>query len=115
MRLKTVKFKKVISWIKKNRRPITVFTMGGNSCLIVSYCVDRKAICISGSNGKTIVVEESFWQHAMEYIESLSDDDSLKTKMYERPNVVCNELSGISNFGPSFPAICKAYWTYHKR
>lgn len=115
MRLKVVKFQKIISWIKKNHRPITVFTMGGESALIVSYCVDQNAICIIGSNGKTIIVNETIWQHVMDYIKGLSDEDSLKVSSYARPNVVCEELRNLSNFSPSIPAICKAYWAYHKK
>jgi hypothetical protein len=114
MRLETVESEEVIGWIKKNRRPITVFTLGGESCLIVSYCVDRKAICITGSNGKAIVVDETIWQEVVDYIKGLSDEDSLKSSSYARPNVVTKKLKKVSNFNPAIPAICKAYWAYHK-
>lgn len=93
---------------------MTVFTMGGNSFIIVSLLEDD-SICITGSNGRSILIGETIWGQAMSYIRNVPiDADTWKSATYARPNVVCSELANYTNFGPSFPAICKAYWCYHK-
>ena len=113
-RLKTVEFERLIKWLKRNRNRLTVFTLGGTSYIVVTRMSDG-AVCITGSTGISVRVDSKTWEHAMSFIEKIKkDEDTWKAKYYARPNVLSPELRNITNFGPSFPAICKAYWAYHK-
>ena len=113
-RLKPITYDQLIRWLRRNHFRMTVFTLGGNSYIIVAQLEDD-SICIIGSNGKSIRVNQTIWEHAMSYIASIpNDSDTWKAATYARPNIVCPELANNMNFGPSFPAICKAYWCYHK-
>ncbi len=114
-RLKTVGFERIVRWVKRNHTPLTIFTLNGESYIIVSVMSDG-AICITGSTGVSISVDSETWGHAMDFIERIDNNkDTWKSTSYARPNVISPELRDITNFGPSFPAICKAYWAYHKR
>ena len=111
-RLNPITFDQLQRWLDKNHGSMTVFTMGGNSYLNIAQ-ISQSGIRIAGSNGKYICVNEAEWKQAMDYMKNIADDkDTLRVATYARPNVVCPGLN--SNFGPSFPAICRAYWCYHK-
>lgn len=114
-RLKPVDYQKLIKWLKRNRYRMTVFTMGGTSYIIVSLFSDGE-ISITGSTGVSIRVDATTWAHAMSFIENIREDrDTWKSASYARPNLVAPEIADNLNFGPSFPAICKAYWCYHSK
>ena len=113
-RLKTISFQHVSKWLDRNKNRMTVFTMGGTSYLVVTRYSDD-TICITGSTGITVRVDEQVWEHVMDYIRSVEkDEDTWKAKTYARPNIVAPELAELSNYGPAIPAICKAYWCYHR-
>lgn len=114
-RLLPITYSQLKRWLKRNHNRITVFTLGGSSYIILTL-LDNDSICITGSNGKSILIGESIWEQAMAYITSIhSDNNTWKAAEYARPNVICPELADKMNFGPTFPAVCKAYWCYHKR
>lgn len=111
-RLKPITFDQLQHWIERNHGSMTVFTMGGTSYIRVAQ-ISPDSIRIEGSNGNYICVSDAEWKQAMEYIKNIADDkDTWRVATYARPNVVYLDLN--PNFGPSFPAICKAYWCYHK-
>ena len=114
-RLEPITYVQLKRWLKRNHFRMTVFTLGGNSYVIVMQLEDD-SICITGSNGKSIRVSEPEWKQAMSFIKRIPlDADTWKAASYARPHVIFPTLAGNMNFGPSFPAICKAYWCYHKR
>ncbi len=114
-RLKPITYQQLLRWLKRNKGRMTVFTMGGNSFIIVSLLNDE-SICITGSTGHSIRVQDSEWGQGMEYIRRIArDEDTWKVATYARPNILFQEESAYMNFGPSFPAICKAYWAYHRK
>ena len=94
---------------------MTVFTLGGTSFIIVSKLIDN-SICITGSTGLSIRINEEQWGLAMDYLKEIEKDtDTWRVASYARPNFLFREEKRYTSFGPSFPAICKAYWCYHKR
>ena len=104
-RLKTITYGQLKKWLKRNHYKMTVFTLGGTSFITIVQLEDD-SICITGSNGKSILIGESTWEHAMSYVSNIPDEkDTWKTATYARPHVVCPELANNMNFGPSFPAI----------
>ncbi len=114
-RLKPISYQQLLRWLKRNKNRMTVFTMGGNSYIVVSLIVDG-TICITGSNGSSIRIQEHEWEQAMEYIRGIEhDEDTWKSATYARPHILFPREATFTNFGPSFPAICKAYWAYHQK
>lgn len=112
-RLKTITFGQLIDWLKKKQNKIDVPTMGKQSHIIV-YLQNNKTIRIEGSTQTSITVNKDDWEKAMDYIRSIRNPaDTMKSKYYARPNIVVPGIN--SNFGPSFPAICKEYWKCHAR
>lgn len=114
-RLKPVAFSTVMKWLKINRNRLFIPTLGGRSYLVLTLFYDG-ALCVTGSTGITIRVDETMWMHSMDYIASIHRaEDTWKASYYARPFEVAPELKKLSNYGPSFPAICKAYWKNHMK
>ena len=101
--------------VKAKSLPDDCFHYGWNK-LYNCFTFSDGEISITGSTGVSIRVDATTWAHAMSFIENIREDrDTWKSASYARPNLVAPEIAGNLNFGPSFPAICKAYWCYHSK
>lgn len=112
MRIKSVTFSKLKTWLSRNHNCLPVFLTGGKNHFEV-HSLYGGDIVIIGSQCIGLVINESQWTEMMDYLDSLSDEQTFKTASFA-PGSKAPVFNNCAAFGPNFQAICKAYWMYHK-
>lgn len=113
-RLECISFGQLLKWLHRNHNKLPIFFLGGRNHFYVCFLNDT-TVFFKGETDDGLIVDNNIWDHVMDYMRSLGDKESNQARYYTRPYVVCEELRTNPYYGPNFPAICKAYWTYHKR
>ena len=112
--LECISFNQLLKWLHRNYNKLPIFFLGGRNHFYVCF-IDDNRILFKGERDEGLIVDRFLWDKAMDYIRNLGNKESNQTKYYTRPYIICDELRTQPYYGPNFPAICKAYWTYHKR
>ena len=113
-RLRSISFEQLVRWLHRNYNKLPIFFLGGKNHFYVYYLSEDK-VYFKGEKDGGLVVDKYLWGKVMAYMDRLGDKESWMSKNYQIPHVICEELRKYPLCGPDFPAICKAYWAYHKR
>lgn len=100
----SISFNKVIKWLPNAKNPKKFNTLGDES-FIVCYKPNNQTIIAIGSTGTYHLIDKNYWDERCRLINKMSQEERKHGK---------NFSNGINrNFGPTVPALCRAYCEEH--